>query len=67
MSKELEHGFYWAKSPALGWIVVELFPPNSWYVPGDPNHWLKSEFIEIDERPIVREETKPKFENLDLP
>lgn len=49
------HGFYWARSPALGWIVVEFFAPDSWYVPGDNRDWKKDEFLEIDERQIERE------------
>jgi hypothetical protein len=56
-----QHGFHWAKSPALGWIIVEFFTPDSWYVPGDHRAWSRSDFTEIDERRIVREEPRPDW------
>jgi hypothetical protein len=57
MSKLQNGSFYWVKSPALGWIIVEFYSPDTWYVPGDPRAWGKDDFLEIDERPIVREES----------
>ncbi len=38
-----------------------------WLVPGRQRPFIDSHFTEIDERRIVREEEKPKFENLDTP
>ncbi len=65
MSKKRESGFYFVKYDGE-WIVVEWFQKDNkklsgyacWFMPGDHKEYYDSDLDEIDERPIVREETK---------
>jgi hypothetical protein len=62
MSKERESGFYWVKYPHGVWMISMYTHPIGWATfHGDPEEYPSKdhEFIEIDERAIVREEKNP--------
>jgi hypothetical protein len=59
--------FYWILLPGnTDWEIGFLKVNGTFWVVGSSKEHLPED-IKIDERPIIREEPKPKFENLYLP
>lgn len=53
-----EGGFYWVKY-VDEWMIAEWYAPwGHWQTSQSSKVFHDSDFIEIDERPIVREEPK---------
>lgn len=52
-ARERECGFYWTNSKAYSWTVC-YWEDDYWQVPGVAGLFTDEDFIEIDERSVVR-------------
>lgn len=58
MSKTRESGWYHIKIDGRWTIAAWTYHNEVWRIPFTDGYWYESAFEEIDERRIVREETK---------